>query len=167
MPLRRFTVLCLLSTVPAQTVAAPSARFAVLIQLTLSPAAAVKLASLHERIIVSASYSGDPNPGAESHVDQIGRINLGTENVEVPGRPGSVPITGSKVVPARLRWIRGPVLLNINVFSARHSGPDNILACDFFDGHLAAAVAKPVPLHCFLISEKMPTRTISQARPTE
>ena len=54
----------------------------------------------------------------------------------------------------RLSDVRGPVLLNVNVYSARHTGPDNILNCDSFDGILQEAVHKPLALHCSLITEK-------------
>ena len=50
------------------------------------------------------------------------------------------------------------MLLNVNVYSARHSGPDNILACDFFDGNLENAVHKPMSLHCTLIAEGAETK---------
>ena len=44
-------------------------------------------------------------------------------------------------------------MLNVNIYSARRSGPDNILNCDFFDGNLRDTLHKPLVLHCALISE--------------
>lgn len=128
------------------------------VAITLSQKAAEKLAALHENIIVSASYSGDPAPGAEKHADEIGRIPLGIENIEAPGKAGSVSVPGTKIKRNRFAWVKGPVLLNVNVYSARHSGPDNILACDFFDGNLEDAVRKPISLHCSLIEEGIETK---------
>lgn len=128
------------------------------IEITLSQKAAAKLAALHENIIVSASYSGDPAPGAERHTDEIGRIPLGIENIEAPGKAGTVIIPGTKIKRNRFAWVNGPILLNVNVYSARHSGPDNILACDFFDGNLEDAVHKPMSLHCSLIAEGTETQ---------
>ena len=128
------------------------------IEITLSQKAAAKLAALHEGIIVAALYSGDPAPGAEKHTDEIGRIDLGREDVETPGKAGTVRVPGTKIKRNRFAWIKGPVLLNVNVYSARHSGPDNILACDFFDGNLEDAVHKPISLHCSLIAEGAETK---------
>lgn len=134
--------------------------YAFTVAITLSQKAAARLDAMHEGIIVSASYSGDPAPGAEKRTDEIGRIPLGIENVEAPGKAGTVRVTGDQVKRSRLAWVKGPVLLNVNVYSARHSGPDNILACDFFDGNLEDAVRKPVPLHCSLIEESVETKHV-------
>jgi hypothetical protein len=133
------------------------------VEISLSPKAAARLAKLSEGIIVSASYSGDPVPSAQKHADQIGRIDLGREQVETPGKAGTVHITGDKVHRERLAWIQGPVLLNVNVYSARHSGPDNILDCDFFDGNLQDAVGKSTALHCALIEEKTQPKAFTGA----
>jgi hypothetical protein len=128
------------------------------VELTLSQKATAKLAALHEGIIVAASYSGDPAPGAEKHTDEIGRIDLGREELETPGKARTVRVPDTKIKRNRLVWVKGPVLLNVNVYSARHSGPDNILACDFFDGNLKDAVHKPMSLHCSLIAEGTETK---------
>jgi hypothetical protein len=128
------------------------------VEITLSQKAAAKLTALHEGIIVAASYSGDPAPGAEKHTDQIGRIDLGREEIETPGKAGTARIPGAKIRRNRFTWIKGPVLLNVNVYSARHSGPDNILSCDFFDGNLDDAIRKPISLHCSLIEEGAETK---------
>lgn len=141
---------------PLTTAAGKSYAFSV--NITLSQKAAMKLTALHEGIVVSASYSGDPAPGAEKHTDEIGRISLGIESVEAPGKAGTVQVTGVKVKRSRLVWVKGPVLLNVNVYSARHSSSDNILSCDFFDGNLEDAVRKPISLHCSLIEEGVETQ---------
>ncbi len=128
------------------------------VDITFSQKAAARLAALRENIIVSASYSGDPAPGAEKHTDEIGRIPLGIENIESSGKAGTVIVPGTKIKRNRIAWVKGPVLLNVNVYSARHSGPDNILTCDFFDGNLEDAVRKPIALHCSLIVEGAETK---------
>ena len=131
--------------------------FAFDVAVTLSDKAAARLKMRNESIIVSADYSGDPKPGAEGRANQIGMINLGVENVEVIGAEGRVRITGTKIDIKRLDWIKGPVMLNVNLDSGRHSSPDNILACDFFDGKLSAAVHKTPTLQCSLIEEQAAT----------
>lgn len=128
------------------------------IHVSLSDKAAAALAAKSEAIVVLADYSAAPKPSAQKHADQIGRIDLGDEQVEIAGKPGIAPITGSQFKTGRLPWIEGPVLLNVNVASARKSGPDNLLTCDFFDGELANAVAAHVTLHCALIEENTQTK---------
>lgn len=145
----------LLSSCP---IGAAENRFALSVQISLSRRAAAKLAATSEAMIVSASYYGNPIPTAEKEADEIGQIDLGTENVEAPGKGGTVYVTGTKVNRDHLRWLKGPVLLNVNVYSARRSSPDNILACDFFDGELDHAVREPLSLHCSLITENAKTR---------
>lgn len=139
--------------------------YAVTVQITLSPDAAAKLSSLHEGMVVSASYAGEARPGAKRHADQIGQIDLGSDKVEVAGAPITVHLSGTGLKKTRLRWTQGPPMLNINVYSARRSGPDNILACDFFDGELRHATAKPVALHCTLITERVATKALSVLEP--
>jgi hypothetical protein len=144
--------------VSAGSVRTASEPFAFQVSVTLSPQAAATLRRLDEGIVISASYSGNPRPSAKQHVDQIGQIPLGIQNVEIPGKAATVIVNGSRVRRGRLAWIRGPVLLNVNVYSARRSGPDNILGCDFFDGTLKSAARHAVPIHCSLIAEKAETR---------
>lgn len=140
---------------PAQTA---KNGFAFDVRISLSTKAAAKLAALSEGVIIYASYYGAPVPLAEKHADEVGQIDLGHEEIETQGKAGTVHITGAKVDHSHLPWIKGPVLLNINVYSARRRGPDNILACDFFDGELRNAVRQPVSLHCSLITEHLDTK---------
>lgn len=132
--------------------------FAFDVNITLSYRAAARLKMRHESIVVSADYSGEPKKDAMGHANEIGMINLGVENVEVVGAEGLVRVTGTKIDIKRLDWIKGPVMLNVNLFSGRHASTDNILACDFFDGKLSSAVRKTPELHCSLIEEQEKTR---------
>jgi hypothetical protein len=140
---------------PVHTASEP---FAFQVKVSLSAKAAATLQHRDEGIVISASYSGKPRPSAKPHADQIGQIALGTQNVEIPGKPATVIVNGSKVKRGHLAWIRGPVLLNVNVYSARRSGPNNILACDFFDGRFHSTLHRPVQIHCSLIEEKAEVR---------
>jgi hypothetical protein len=127
--------------------------FAFDVNITLSDKAAARLKMRHESIVVSADYSGEPKKDAMGHANEIGMINLGVENIEVIGAEGLVRVTGTKIDIRRLDWIKGPVMLNVNVYSGRHASENNILACDFFDGSLSSAVRKTPVLHCSLIEE--------------
>ena len=150
------TTLLLTPLAPAQQQDQPII-FAFDVRITLSDLAAERLKTTREGIVVSAYYTGEPLPSAENRANQIGTIDLGTENREVIGAEGLVRITGKKVDLRRLEWIKGPVLLNVNVYSARRTNPDIILSCDFFDGKLSSAVRKTPVLHCTLIEERTAT----------
>jgi hypothetical protein len=124
------------------------------VQISLSQKAAAKLNSLSEGIVIAATYFGNPAPGAKTNLNQVGQIDLGGETVEISGRPQEVHISSPRIRQSVLSEVQGPVLLNVNVYSARRTGQDNILNCDFFDGNLQEAVHKPVALHCSLLSER-------------
>ena len=53
----------------------------------------------------------------------------------------------------RIGWLAALPQVNVNVFSSRRSGPDNLLDCDFFQGTVAAARRAPIRLACKLIGE--------------
>ena len=144
-----------ISAEPVRTASEP---YAFQVRVSLSEKAAATLQHRNEGIVISASYSGKPRPSAKQHADQIGQIALGNQNVEIPGKPATVIVNGSSLKRGRLSWVHGPVMLNVNVYSARRSGPNNILACDFFDGRLRSAFRQPVQIHCSLIEEKAEVR---------
>ncbi len=150
--------LLLTAVQPLQAQEQKSIIFAFDVEISLSDMAAARLKMRHESIVVSAYYSGDAKPSTEKHTNQIGTIDLGTENVEVIGAAGLVRVTGTKIDITRLEWIKGPVMVNVNAYSGRHSSADNILVCDFFDGKLSSAVRKPAQLHCSLIEERAETQ---------
>jgi hypothetical protein len=128
------------------------------VRITLSDLALERLQITREGIVVSANYTAAPLPSAENRANHIGTIDLGTENREVIGAEGLVRITGKKIDPRRLEWIDGPIMVNVNIYSARRTNPDNLLACDFFDGKLSSAVHKTPTLHCTLIAERTTTQ---------
>jgi hypothetical protein len=154
MPLIRILAAILLFTPLAPAQQDQPIIFAFDVRITLSDLALERLKSTREGIVVSADYTGDPLPSAENRANQIGTIDLGVENREVVGGEGLVRVTGKNVDPRRIQWVKGPVMLNVNVYSARRTHPDNILACDFFDGKLSSAVHKTPTLHCTLIEER-------------
>ena len=162
MSLRQIAIaaLCLASTpaIATSTSRTASEPYSFQVRISLSEKALATLKRLDEGIVISASYSGEPRPSAKPHADQIGHIPLGVQNVEIPGRPATIIVSGSHVKRGRIAWIRGPMLLNVNAYSARRSGPDNLLNCDFFDGRLRDAIHRTVPIHCSLIEEKAATK---------
>ena len=148
------------ATAPAATAPSATAKaFTLRVDVTLSAKAAARLASPSEGIVVAASFGGEPTPAARSHAGEDGHVDLGSRKVEIPGRDGEAVLHGSTATTP-LQWIQGPVQLNINVFSARHSSPDNLLSCDVFDGPLEHALGHAIPLHCSLIRESQPTKAL-------
>ncbi|AYF03469.1 hypothetical protein PY32053_03928 (plasmid) [Paracoccus yeei] len=129
------------------------------VTVTLSQKAAATLASTGEEIVLFADYYGEPKRGAERHTNEIGQISLdrGDEQVEIPGTGGSAHISGATLDAKRLDWISGPMMVNVNVASARKSNADNILSCDFIDGAFVSVKKAPITLHCALIEENYDT----------
>jgi len=132
--------------------AAPGAGYGFSVDITLSPRAAALLAAKHEMITVSAEYSGDPIPSKMKLADEMGEIDLGGEDVTIPGTNGRAVISGRKFIAAHAGWVKVPQVL-INVFTARHSDPNNLLDCGIFEDALSKAQAAPIQIHCKVIGE--------------
>ena len=147
----------LLAMVTATARAAPGGDvgpYGFAVHVTLSPKAAAKLSRLRETITISASYFGDPAPRAQSHTDEVGQIDLGRQQIEISGAGGAGVIDGHRLRRARLAWLAKPQpQVNVNVYSSRHSGPDNLLDCAFFQDLVAVARRRPMELSCKLIGE--------------
>jgi len=105
------------------------------------------LNALKEKIVVSVLWYGEPTRAARKRDDEIGQIDLGTEQVRLPTSGGPAEITGRSVQVKHIDWVKNrAVQVNVNVFSARVSGPDNYLDCGAFEDTVAVARAKPVVL---------------------
>jgi hypothetical protein len=125
------------------------------LDVSLSSRAEAQLGSLQEKITVWALWSGQPTKAAKKQVDEEGKIDLGTEEVTLPASGGHAAFTGRSVKPARIGWVKDrDVQILVNVYSARLSGPNNILNCDIFDGSVAVARATPPRIACKLIEEQ-------------
>jgi hypothetical protein len=72
--------------------------------------------------------------------------------VTIPGASGRAVITGKTVNTSRIRWVK-EFDVNINVFTARRSSPDNLIDCDFYQDAVAKVQAKPLAISCKLIGE--------------
>jgi len=122
------------------------------IDLSLSPRAAAELASRNERITVSTSFMGEPTRAHRRAAVQ-GEIGLGSDEVQIPGRSGSVVVSTRRLQRARLGWVREPIAL-VNVFTSRLSGADNLLDCGIIQEPLRALVGQRRPISCKLIGEE-------------
>ena len=124
------------------------------VDVSLSSSAVAKLAALNEKIVISVLWYGEPTRAARKRADEMGQIDLGTEQVRLPGSGGRAEITGRSVQVKHIEWVKNrAVLVNVNVFSARLSGPDNLLDCGLFENTVSVARSKPVQIACKLIGE--------------
>jgi hypothetical protein len=145
---------CLVAGICALPASARDSAMGFALDVTLSPQAEAQLASLQEKITVWALWSGQPTKAAKKQVDEEGKIDLGTEEVTLPASGGHAEFTGRSVKPGRIGWVKDrDVQILVNVYSARLSGPNNILNCDIFDGSVTAARATPPQIVCKLIEE--------------
>jgi hypothetical protein len=156
----RNLVLCVALALGAG-VASAAGDFGFDLEVSLTPMAAETLGRTDEGIVVSAWWYADPKAGADAHTNPVGLIDIGFEEHELEAMAGTVRIGGAGVDTGALAHIGGPVMVNVNVYSARRAGPDNVLDCDFFDGPLTNAMARPVALRCGLIEEHIKTEAKS------
>jgi len=122
------------------------------VQVTLSSKATARLAALREGMTVVAYYTGEPSPAGRRHADQMGQINLGSQEVALNGSTAN--FSGKTVKATEIEWVKDrDVQLLINVYSARRSGPNNLLDCGIYEDAVAAAAKAPVKIACKLIGE--------------
>lgn len=140
------------------TVADAISPYGFTVDLSFSTKAQARLTDLGEEIIVSASYYADPSPEGEKFADDVGRIDLGSKEVQAPAESGIVQVTGDGVDEDKLQWTDGDIGVNVNVFTARVSGDLNLISCDLIDGPLKDIIrAMPVAMNCALIEENIET----------
>ncbi|WP_157692515.1 hypothetical protein [Granulibacter bethesdensis] len=152
-PVKAVTLLCLMAGSMANAKHSEQpAPFAV--DVTLSPLARQTLLKRHEAITVAVFYDGLPTPATQKEATE-GEIALGQEKTTLPATGGRTTISGSgfrqknldKIIPDSARIL-------INVYSARRSGPDNLLDCTSHEGPLPRQGGKTIPVHCRLIGER-------------
>lgn len=160
---RKLALSCLFAFAASDVVAAaeksaPPPGTSIDIVVGLSKRAAAKLAVAHEAIGVSASFFGEPRSDGSRSAAEDGQIAFGTVEKQLP-RAGRVRIVPPAFDPARLALVaRGKPRVNVNIFSARKTLPDNVLDCAFFEDSLEAALRQPILLRCKLIGEGMPKK---------
>lgn len=125
------------------------------VQITLSPKAQTLLASKSEKVMVLATYAGDPRATeqAQKMADpQSGMIKLG-ENKQTLDGAGSVVFQDDVIDKTRLDSIVGEVQLTINVTSAKAAASENLLACPFYWKTLAEASKEHIQIACTTFAE--------------
>ena len=129
--------------------------------LTLSVPARDFLRDNKETVILYAAYYAYPIASASAQANPVGQIDLGKQQLPLPGA-GTVTFDGSGFLAQRLALTKGQPQVNVNVASARKSGPDNVLNCDFFEAPLAVAAQRTHRLHCSLITEGLGTSHVPE-----
>ncbi|MGB3394178.1 MAG: hypothetical protein WA956_06540 [Stenotrophomonas sp.] len=134
--------------VPAATIAP------VTVRISLSPQARSALKSKSEKVLVMATYFGDPRSTEQARklADASGTIKLG-ENKQTIDGSDSVTFQEDVIDKSRLGFTLGEVQLTINVTSSKTATPENLLACPFYWETLAEASRQPVNVECKAISE--------------
>lgn len=128
------------------------------VRITYSDAAIEQLEQSSEQVIVNVTYSAPPATGNKSEINEIGMISLGSDEVQVLPSKTEVALSIDGLVLPDGMETSGPILVNVNVYSARLSSEDNILNCDFFEGALDDLRTTGTDLHCFLIAENKETK---------
>ena len=127
--------------------------------ITLSPKAAQRLAASGEGITIGASFYGVPNKRGQKHANEIGNIDLGYEQIDMPGAADAAQVTGRTIDAKMLDYIDGHAMVNVNVYSSRKASEDNILSCDLIDGQVQSIQGQTITVHCGLIEENLPLQT--------
>jgi hypothetical protein len=148
----KYLLAALLAVASTGGLAAESYGFSV--EVSFSPQAAAKLSALHEGVSGAAYYYGVPTRAARKRADDVGQIDLDAETVTVENTAHTLTFPGKVVKRSALAWlVKREVRVNVNVFSARRSGPDNFLDCGIYDGPVSIAAANTPKIACKLIGE--------------
>lgn len=102
-----------------------------------------------EMVVISAVYAGEPAPGNVLPVDEIGMVYLGAEDYTVYPLNQTVQI-GHSLGAAPIGNVLAP-MVNVNVYSARHTDENNLLECGIVDGPTDALSKQPQLISCKLI----------------
>lgn len=126
----------------------------VTVQVTLSPEAKALLTSKSEKMLVVATYSGDPkiSEQAQKMADASGVIKLGDNTLNLDSS-GSVTFQDDVIDKTKLDYIVGEVQLTINVTSTKNSAQENLLSCPFYWETLADASKNTVKINCEPLSD--------------
>lgn len=137
-----------LAALLAAVAPAAAAAEAVSFTLDLDPATEARLAAMGERITVSAFYFGDPKPGADVELDEMGQVWLGNEEVEVAPVDQTVTLTAILEGPADR--VVAP-MVNVNVYTSRLAHENNLINCGIIEGPIAELAVAEQRIECTLL----------------
>ena len=101
------------------------------VYLEMSSAALSLLTKKKEQVVVFVSYFGEPTKAGKRFAEPTsGMIETANEFVTVSATTKQVTVRGSKVTAVDVkRIVDEAVQVNVNVSTARLSGPDNLINC--------------------------------------
>lgn len=112
------------------------------VEVTLSPKASERISKTNETIVVDVLLQGTPRKGIKAHLEEDGSFYVGSASREI--RPGQVAridnLSFSKKIYDQLE--DKDVDVNINVYTGRHSSPDNLITGDMLDGKISTLINK-------------------------
>jgi hypothetical protein len=124
---------------------------AVTVELAFSDKALAELQQRGEAVVLRSNWIGEPAEGATMTDPETGMVYLQWEELTIYPGPATL-VLGANLSAAPLDQVIEPAL-NLNVFSARWTDENNLLACDVLDGPLSQLVGSPHKLTCKLIGE--------------
>ena len=119
------------------------------LHISFDAASATKLQEAGEMVIISSYYWGDPVAGHVLPVNEMGELYLGGEQATVWPNEQTITIGGS-LGGAPLGNVEAP-MVNVNIYSARITNPDNLLDCGIVDGPSDALSKSTQEITCKLI----------------
>jgi hypothetical protein len=121
------------------------------VELAFSDKALAELQSRGEGVILRSNWIGEPAEGATMTDPETGMVYLQWEELTIYPGPATL-VLGANLSSAPLDQVIEPAL-NLNVFSARWTDDNNLLACDVLDAPLSQLVGSTHKLTCKLIGE--------------
>jgi hypothetical protein len=143
-----FTVTLLATATPsgAKTKAVPP----VSIDLQMDANTVATLEKRGEKVVVRGWYYGFPVAGSTVQLDDMGLVYLGNEELTIwPAARTSLAL-GGNLASAPIQDVQQP-MINVNVFTARHTDENNLITCKLVEGAMADLAATPQVITCSLI----------------
>ena len=119
------------------------------LHISFDAASATKLQESGEMVIVSSYFWGDPATGNVLPVNEMGQLYLGAEQATVWPNEQTISI-GHCLAGGPIGNVETP-MVNVNVYSARITSPDNLLDCGIVDGPTDVLSKSTQEITCKLI----------------
>ncbi|ESQ85930.1 hypothetical protein AEAC466_01750 [Asticcacaulis sp. AC466] len=130
---------------------APSPAHAFDVSADITPAAAARLKSLGDGLVIDVSYYGYPTPASQSKANQIHQIDLGQEKVGVAPEAPKAHIAGRLNVAGIADIAGGDVMVLVNGYSVTKVGAkDDQVKCAYYRDRLTMAQKSAPTLKCDL-----------------
>ncbi len=124
------------------------------VEINMSPAANGGLVHDKETFIIHTWFSGLPKDSSSKEYIESGEMLLRSKKTELANN-NLIRFEGLKFSRAKYDSLAGKdISVLINIYSGRHSSPDNILDCDILADKMSNVKGKKIMLACKLIGEQ-------------